>query len=140
MTTELRVVLDTNVIVSQLLLPRSVPAAAVRLALRHGIVLSSAAHMRELFEVAARPKFNAYISMERRLEEVRRLAGLIEPVQIVRRVKACRDPKDDILLEIAVNGRASHIVTGDTDLLVLGPFEGISIVDPAAFLRSISQE
>jgi uncharacterized protein len=140
MTTELRVVLDTNVIVSQLLLPRSVPAAAVRFALRHGTVLSSEPHMRELFEVVARPKFDAYIPMERRLEEVRRLAGLIQPVQIVRRIKVCRDPKDDVLLEIAANGRASHIVTGDADLLVLGPFEGISIATPADFLRTIPQE
>jgi uncharacterized protein len=54
-----------------------------------------------------------------------------------RRVAACRDPEDDKLLEIAVNGRADVIVTGDQDLLVLGPFEGIPIVGPATFLSML---
>jgi predicted nucleic acid-binding protein len=44
------------------------------------------------------------------------------------------DPKDDMVLEAAVTGHADVIVTGDQDLLVLSPFEGIPIVGPAEFL------
>ena len=51
------------------------------------------------------------------------------------RFAACRDPKDDKFLELAVNGRADVILTGDNDLLVLDPFRGISIIAPAAFVR-----
>ena len=46
----------------------------------------------------------------------------VRPVTIVERITACRDPTDDKFLELAVNGRADMIVTGDLDLLVLSPF------------------
>ena len=52
-------------------------------------------------------------------------------------VEACRDPKDDQVLELAVNGRAGAIITGDTDLLALNPFRGIPIITPAEFLRDV---
>jgi putative PIN family toxin of toxin-antitoxin system len=138
MGAELRIVIDTNVFISQLLMPKSVPAAVVRLALRSGTVLSSAEHLKELSDVAMRPKFDGYASRKVRAEQVRRLAELVEPVQIVRRINQCRDPKDDMLLEIAVNGRASCIVTGDDDLLALDPFEGVAIVKPSDFLRTMA--
>jgi predicted nucleic acid-binding protein len=48
-------------------------------------------------------------------------------------VTACRDPKGDKFLELAVNGRADLIVSGDADLLVLDTFRGIPIITPAAF-------
>lgn len=133
MGAELRIVIDTNIFISQLLMPKSTPAAVVRSALRRGAVLSSAEHLRELFDVAMRPKFDAYVSRDVRIEQVRRLAELVEPVQIIRRIDRCRDPKDNMLLEIAVNGRASCSVTGDNDLLTLDPFEGVTIVKPSEF-------
>ena len=59
---------------------------------------------------------------------VRRLFAAAELVTITGRVAACRDPKDDKFLELAVNGEA--------DLLVLDTFRAIPILPPAAFLRS----
>lgn len=50
-------------------------------------------------------------------------------------VTACRDPKDDKFLSLAVNGHATHIVSGDVDLLILNPFRGIEIVSPGAFVE-----
>jgi putative PIN family toxin of toxin-antitoxin system len=58
-----------------------------------------------------------------------------ELVPIVERIHACRDPDDDKFLELAVNGRADVIVSGDHDLLVLNPFRGIPIIDPGAFIQ-----
>ena len=52
-------------------------------------------------------------------------------VTIVERIAACRDPTDDKFLELAVNGRADLIVSGDADLLVLDTFRGIPIITPA---------
>ena len=48
----------------------------------------------------------------------------------------CRDAKDDKFLEVAVNGKADYLITGDRDLLVLHPFREIQIVSPATFLES----
>lgn len=45
---------------------------------------------------------------------------------------------DDKFLELAVNGRADPIITGDTDLLVLNPFRGIPIITPAAFGHALA--
>ena len=53
-------------------------------------------------------------------------------------MRACRDPDDDKLLELAVNGAADFIVTGDDDLLVMNPFRGIAIVTPAEFLTVVT--
>ena len=55
-------------------------------------------------------------------------------VEIVDAVQASRDAADDRVLEVAVNGRATTIVTGDRDLLVLHPFRGIVIVTPREYL------
>ena len=55
-------------------------------------------------------------------------------VEIAESIRACRDPKDDQVLELAVCGRADWIITGDADLLTLDPFRGIGIVTPTDFL------
>jgi putative PIN family toxin of toxin-antitoxin system len=55
-------------------------------------------------------------------------------VPITHTIRECRDPKDDKFLELAVNGRANVLVTGDKDLLALHPFRGIPILAPAQYL------
>jgi uncharacterized protein len=59
-----------------------------------------------------------------------------ELVNVAETVTDCRDPRDNKFLELAVSGRATHIVTGDSDLLVLHPFRGIIVVSPSAFVTS----
>ena len=53
------------------------------------------------------------------------------------RVFACRDPKDDKFLEVAISGQADVIVSGDEDLLTMNPFSGIPIITPRAFLHML---
>jgi predicted nucleic acid-binding protein len=65
---------------------------------------------------------------------VRLLGRIVENVAALHVVRACRDAKDDKFLELAVNGEAQFIVTGDADLLGLHPFRGVQILTPAAFL------
>lgn len=60
---------------------------------------------------------------------------LIRMIPIVRRVRVCRDPDDDKILELAINGNAHSIITGDRDLLSLKQFETTKIVTPAAYIR-----
>ncbi len=52
-------------------------------------------------------------------------------------ISECRDPKDNKFLELAVTGSATHIITGDSDLLMLNPFRSIQIVTPHSFLVSL---
>jgi predicted nucleic acid-binding protein len=60
-------------------------------------------------------------------------------VPIAERILVCRDPKDDKFLELALNGKADVIVSGDADLLVLNPFRGIPIVAPAVFVQGMAR-
>lgn len=126
-------VVDTNVLVSRLLLPNSVSAQAVRQVLKRGRLLVSDETLAELADVLARPKFDAYVSVEDRQEFLRHLARVAEFVPHVVPVRACRDPKDDKFLALALIGGAKVIITGDADLLALHPFRGIEIVKPGTF-------
>jgi putative PIN family toxin of toxin-antitoxin system len=55
-------------------------------------------------------------------------------VEVTERLALCRDPRDDKFLELAAAGHASHLITGDHDLLVLGRFRETRIMTPAALL------
>jgi predicted nucleic acid-binding protein len=55
-------------------------------------------------------------------------------VEITETITDCRDAKDNKFLELAVSGKADCVVSGDSDLLVLNPFRGISILTPREFL------
>jgi putative PIN family toxin of toxin-antitoxin system len=102
------------------------------------VVLLSFATLAELYEVLTRKRFREYVDEE----DVRRfLAALTRETQWVDvegQITACRDPRDDKFLELAVSGRTSHIVSGDLDLVALNPFQGIQIVTPHVFLESLS--
>lgn len=113
-----RIVFDTNVIVSALMFPRSVPRQAFNLAYSTGKILASTATTLELEEVLSRKKFEKYFSMEERIQFVARFFADAEIIEIKEKITACRDRKDDKFLELAVNGKADYIITGDQDLLV----------------------
>ena len=130
-----RIVADTNALISRLLIPSSVPSRAVHRAVDTGILLVSESTMNELADVLAHPKFDRYISLGDRQQFLRLLGRMAEFVPIVYPMRACRDPKDDKFLEVALNGRADLILTGDTDLRTLHPWQGIAIVSPADYLK-----
>jgi putative PIN family toxin of toxin-antitoxin system len=65
------------------------------------------------------------------------LAGA-ETIAITEQVVACRDHDDDKFLELAVNGRAELIISGDRDLLSMESFRGIPIISPAVFVRRVT--
>jgi len=129
-----RVVIDTNVLISRLLQPQSVPAQAVRKARREGRLLVSEATMNELADVISRSKLDRYVSLEDRKQFVRELSRRSELVPIVYPVRECRDTEDDKFLEVALNGRADLIITGDADLLALHPWREITILSPKTYI------
>jgi len=127
-------VVDTNLWVSRLLLPGGVAASAVDHALAWGIPLMSAATLAELTEVLSRSKFDRYVSYRDRQHFLRLLGGIVRVIPITQMVTACRDRDDDKFLDVALNGKAELIVSGDQDLIALNPFHGIKIVRPSEFL------
>jgi len=129
----MRVVIDTNVFISAALKQRTPPNDAVRLAADRDILLKSPATEQELFITLARPRLASLITQDFSVW-MHSLVAAAEMVQISERIAACRDPKDDKFLELAVNGRADIIVSGDADLLALNPFRGIPILAPAQFV------
>jgi len=131
----LRCVFDTNVLVSALLLPESKPRQALDRALRHEIVLISYAALAELNEVLSRKRFRRYIDEEDVRTFLAALARETMWIDVQKRITVCRDPSDNKFLELAVEGMATHMVTGDSDLLALSPFQGIQILPPQSFLR-----
>ena len=131
-----RLVIDTNVLVSAALLARSVPRQAVDRAIDHGVLLFSKSTMDELKRVLLRPKFDRYLSREERAIFLAQLVSVAEMVPAIQIIRECRDPNDDKFLEVAVNGRADVIVTGDADLLAMNPWRGINILSPAEYSRS----
>jgi putative PIN family toxin of toxin-antitoxin system len=131
----MRVVIDTNVLVSAALKERSPPSDAVHLAAERDLLLKSATTEQELFITLARPRLAPLIPplFQDWLADVLAAAEL---VPITERIVACRDPKDDKFLELAVNGHADLIVSGDAELLILTTFRGIPIITPTAFVES----
>ena len=135
MSLERLFVLDTNIIISAALIKEGKARQALDKAQASGIVLISVPVLSELEEVLARPKFDNYVTaVERKLF----LAGFVKTVKFVEveeKIEACRDPKDDKYLELAVSGNATCIVSGDADLLVLNPFQDIPILTVQEFLE-----
>jgi putative PIN family toxin of toxin-antitoxin system len=130
----MRAVFDNNVLVSALMFEQSTPARAFFAALQGGEVLLSTPLANEISTILHRRKFNRYFSEEQRETFLIALVQSSKLVEVIETIQACRDPKDNMLLELAVSGKADALITGDTDLLVLNPFKKIAILQPEAFL------
>lgn len=135
---EHRLVIDTNLWISRLLLPRSMSAQAVDKALQWGRPLMSDETLAELTEVLARPKFDRYVTRTDRQQFLLKLGGIVKLVPIIQRVRACRDLQDDKFLDVALAGQAQYLLTGDQDLLALDPFHGIRIIPAPAWLHGVA--
>ncbi|GAB4532851.1 MAG: putative toxin-antitoxin system toxin component, PIN family [Anaerolineae bacterium] len=136
----MRVVIDTSILVRAVIMPHGT-VGPVLLRLRQGEYTLLYAHslLEELVDVLHRPRiYQKYRLTEEDIETVVSLILLRgEAVTPQEHITACRDPKDNKFLEVAVAGKADIIVTGDEDLLALHPFAGIPILSSAAFLQML---
>lgn len=131
----MRVVIDTNVLISRLLLAQSVPARAVDRTLKDMEVVVSEATVQELADVLSRNKWDRYVSIEDRQEFIRRLLQICTLVSVLSEIDDCPDPSDNHFLALALDAGASIILTGDRDLLDLHPWRDIRILTPVRFLE-----
>lgn len=129
-----RIVVDTNVLISAALLPQSVSARAFARAVEEFQMIQSEATLGELIDVIMRPQFVRYLDEERRSRFLFVLAQVSKVIGVQTRVTDCSDPKDNKFLELAIDGNAQLIVSGDSHLRDLHPFRGIAIVTPREFL------
>jgi putative PIN family toxin of toxin-antitoxin system len=136
----MRAVIDTNILIRALLKP-SGSVAPVLGKLSHGVftALYSSELLQEIVEVLGRPRFRTKYGIQS--QDVEMLIALLvlrgEEVIPRRKIDVCRDSKDNKVLEAAVEGEADAIVSGDEDLHVLHPFEGIPVLTPRAFLAKL---
>lgn len=136
----MRAVIDTNILVRAMLKPDgSVGPVVDRLRDGAYVFLYSQATLDELIDVLSRPRMARRYGItpaevDALCALVVRRGELVRPTQIIH---ACRDPKDDKFLEVAIAGRADVIVTGDGDLKALDPFEGIPVIRPVDLLRRL---
>ena len=132
----MRLVLDANVIVSAALTPNSTSFRVLEKALEGNTLLISENSFEELKTVLYKPKFERYFTPEDTRPNILKIVLKFgELIATTVKIKACRDPKDDLYLELAVSGKADCIITRDIDLLILSPFENIPILTPKDFLE-----
>lgn len=139
--TPLRVVLDTNVVLSALMFPAGrVAWLRATWQSRRLVVLVSRATVLELMRVLAYPKFRlSTVEREELLADYLPYAETVVIASPAPPVPACRDPQDVKFLVLAKSGRANALLTGDADLLVLAPQFDVPIMT-AEELRNAIRE
>ena len=136
MSSASRLVFDTSTLVGAVLKPRSTPALALTLAWEVADVIVSDDTLDELRVVLSRPRLDAYRDLADRTSFLQIYRAMTVRVPDVTPVIACRDPKDDKFLSLAVSGGAQAIVSSDDDLLSMVRFEGVVILSPRQFLEA----
>jgi uncharacterized protein len=136
----IRAVLDTNTIISGIGWtgsPQKILDAAIA---GHFVLLTSPALLEEVRRVLAYPRLR--ILPQARVQEILSLlplaAHVVEPEEKIAIIR--HDPEDNRVLECALSGEASHIVSGDEHLLALKRFRTIPIMKPADFLKVLRQQ
>ncbi len=129
-----RIVIDTNIWIS-FLLTKDFSYFDKIISNPNLVLLFSDTFLEEFIEVARRPKFKKYFS-QRDLEELLiQMRKHSEFIDVKSTTNICRDPKDNFLLNLCKDGKASHLITGDKDLLELKRYGKAQIITMNKFLH-----
>ena len=142
MSVRRRVVFDTSSLVSAAIQVGSVPHRALSHALSAGYVCASVATLAELEQVLLRKKFDRYQRRDVRVEFVELLRRQVHLFAVSDADEAnvdprCRDPKDNKFLALARVCGADALISSDADLLVMHPWQGVSILAPAVYVAAV---
>ncbi len=124
-------------LISAILIEGSIADIALTKAEKFHEIICSEKVYNEISVILQLSKFNKYVSNYRRnkfLHSFKIKANFIPVDQII---EICRDPNDNMFLELAVAAKADYIITGDKDLLELNPFKGTQIIAPKEFVELI---
>lgn len=116
-----RVIIDTNLWISFILTGKFSKLDKI---LNDGsiVLLFSTELLDEFIEVARRPKFRKYFPEEDLIKLLHQIEKNAEFIDVEFEVNKCRDPKDNFLLSVAHDGRATHLISGDKDLTSIEKF------------------
>lgn len=124
----MKVVLDTNVLISALIKAGKPRELFFRLTREKVLVLSTQI-IGEFLEVAKDPRIRKYVKEQETLAFLNSLMGTTSIVKVKSKFRAVNgDPDDDIILRTAYDSKADYIVSGDKHLLSLREFRGIRII------------
>lgn len=130
-----RIIIDTNLWIS-FLLTKDYSKLDKLFSQNNLILLFSQELLEEFVEVARRPKFKKYFAiadLNTLLGEIHLKADFFE---VTSEINLCRDPKDDFLLSLSQDGNATHLITGDKDLLEIKKFGETLILTIAEYLEN----
>lgn len=128
-----RVIIDTNLWISFLITKNFTKLDEIIFSKKCVLVFSQEL-LEEFLTVAKRPKFRRFFSssdIEEILETIQEYAEFME---VTSKTEVCKDPKDNFLLSLSMDGNADFLLTGDTDLLILTKFRKTAIVTISDFL------
>jgi len=140
----LKIVLDTNVLVSALINPHGKPAQIINYVFENKLRLfTSPSIIEEMERVLSYPKLMKRHGLEK--EELREfVSDLLSIMLLIEEEKTTEvimeGPSDNKYLSCAINGKVDFIISGDIHLLNLGEYEGIQIVTPTRFLQIMGGE
>jgi len=126
--TRLKLVIDTNILISAALSPQGAPAKLVQVALAHHRLVFSQATLDELRTRLYRPKFDRYISLETRERLLHDFNASAHWVDIGEPAVYCRDRDDDKFIETALKAQANYLISGDNDLLDVAALPDLQII------------
>ena len=129
-----RIIIDTNLWISFLITKDFTKLDEIIFS-RHGILVFSQQLLDEFLEVARRPKFRRFFSASDIEEILETIDEYADFVKVKTKIEVCRDPKDNFLLSLSIDGNADFLLTGDKDLLDLIKFGETTIVTISAFLQ-----
>ena len=131
-----RIIIDTNLWISFLLNDEFKKLDAVFIN-NNCILLFSQELLDEFLEVASRPKFQKYFSIADLQSLIEQISLHANFITVNSETNLCRDPKDNFLLSLASDGKATHLITGDKDLLEIKVFENTKIVTISSYLSKL---
>jgi uncharacterized protein len=128
--TSLKLVIDTNVLISAALSTQGAPAKLVQCALAQHRLVFSQATFDELRTRLYRPKFDRFIALESRERLLHDFSACAHWVEIGEPGLYCRDRDDDQVVEPALQASAAALISGDKDLLDMAPIPGLQVLSP----------
>ncbi len=131
--TKHRIVIDTNLWIS-FLLTSDYSKIDPLFSSKYIVLLFSQELIDEFIEVAQRPKFRKYFSLADLEDLLTKVRTKAEFISITSNIDICRHPNDNFLLALAQDGKATHLITGDKDLLVLQKIGKSKIITKTEYL------
>ena len=129
-----RIIIDTNLWISFLITKNFTRLDKIIFS-KKCVLIFSQELLEEFLTVAKRPKFRRFFSssdIEEILETIQEYAEFIE---VTSKTEVCKDPKDNFLLSLSIDGNADFLLTGDSDLLILTKFRKTLIITISDFLE-----